>query len=269
MLRTFLLTAALLGASSVAYAEPELRSASKYTVSKVAGASKKVSEDGERSHPGAIEDVTRTVRVDDVDVTVPLLKGYRDLSGLPDAYRSMFERMVPDEMVFLDFHLHESADVMDIHSLSPNAHYEIYVAKALKSKRVSPKEWGEYGRGLLAVLKTEDMTQLLMRNETRINAALDEHGVTALRVDALRAGTPVIYRFDDRSLRMLMVVSNEQTIEGKAYQIEEVRAMANLFVKGKIVTIVASREFRAGSAKPPEVVAALDAFADRMLALNP
>lgn len=269
MLRTLFVAAVLLGASPFAHAEPEFRTASKETASKAAGALKKGGDALERLHPGTTEDTTRAVRVDDVDVMIPLLKGYRDLSGLPDAYRSLFERMLPDSMLLLDAHLHEAIDTMGIHSLSPHAQYEIYVAEGLKSMRLGPKEWREFRNEMSTALRSTDMTPLLERNETRVNAALDEHGVEALRIDDLRAGKPSIYRSDDRSLRVVVTLSNQQTIEGKLYEIEEVRATANLFVKGKVFIVVASREFLTGTAKPLEVAAVLDAYVDRVLALNP
>jgi hypothetical protein len=269
MLRTFVLASALLGMAFAAHAEPELRRVSEGPASKTAVAPDKHSKAEMAPRLGAGEGATRTVRVGDVDVAIPLLKGYRDLAEQPDTYRGMFERMIPDSMVLLDIHIHESLDGIDIHDLSSFAQYEIYVAKALASRRLQPKEWTEFRDAVAARLETVDMSQWLKNSETRLNAALGEYGVDAMRIDEVRSGTPAVYRTDDRSLRLVLTVSNQQTIEGKVYRIEEVRASANLFVKGKIVNIVASREYRAGSTKPLEVMAALDAYVDQVFALNP
>jgi hypothetical protein len=132
---------------------------------------------------GAGEGATRMVRVGDVDVAIPLLKGYRDLADQPDTYRSMFERMIPDPMVLLDIHIHESLDGMDIHDLSSFAQYEIYVAKALASRRLQPKDWTEFRDAVAANLETVDMSQWLNNSETRLNAAL---GGIRRRCDANR-----------------------------------------------------------------------------------
>lgn len=269
MLRTLLLAAALLGAASATHAEPERHKVSEVPASKTAVVPDKHDKAVVSPRPATGEGATRTMRVADVDVTIPLLKGYRDLANQPDTYRDMFERMIPPQMVLLDIHLHESLDGMDVHDLSSFPQYEIYVAKALQSRRLQPKEWAEFRDTAAATLKTVDMSPWLKNSETRLNAALGEYGLEALRIEDVSSGTPAIYRTDDRSLRLVLTVSNQQTIEGKVYRIEEVRASASLFVKGKVVNIVTSREYRAGSANPLEMMAALDAYVDQVLALNP
>lgn len=268
MFRTMCLAVVLLGAASAARAEPELRKISERPASNTADAIAENRKDV-ASYPGVAEDTTRTLRVVDVDVVVPLLKGYRDLDGLPDVYRSMFDSMIPASMRLLDIHMHEDEDAVSLHDTSLLVHYEFFMVKTLESQRFDRKGWSDFRSVVASTLKHIDMSKLLDANENRVNAALDEHGVDAFRIDEMRTETPTVYRSDDRSLRLLATVSNKQTIEGKVYQLEEVRATANLLVKGRVVSVVAAREFRAGSARPMEVVAALDAFVDRILALNP
>lgn len=72
-----------------------------------------------------------------------------------------------------------------------------------------------------------DLAPLLKRDETRINDARTEHGVDMIKVEDLRTQAPKTYRSNAQSMRLVSAVENQQTIEGKVYQIEEVRVRAS------------------------------------------
>ena len=269
MWRSLFLVIACFGAVSAARAEPQHDNATAMQASTLQSDADKNKKGNVEMAPPASEDTTRKVRIGDVELTIPLLKGYRDLDGLPDAYRTLFERIVPPSAQLLDFHLHEYDVDMPVHELSPHVHYEMFVMKEYAAKQTDRKGWDDFRAEVSSALGRADLAPLLKRNETRINDALNDHGIDMIKVEDLRAQAPKIYRSDARSMRLVTTVENQQTIEGKVYQIEEVRVTAMLYVRGKVLTVVAAQEFREGTSKLLDIVETLDAFADRVLMLNP
>jgi hypothetical protein len=269
MFKAMLFATALLGMASAAHAAQEIVAMSETTDSGGFGSAGENEKQAVASHPGVDHDTTRAVRIGDVDVVIPLLKGYRDLGGLPDVYRSMFERVAPSSLELLDLHIHEDHDAAGIHDASPRVQYSIYTLRPLKSQRLGQREWGQYRAEVSATLKSMDVAQLLKSHEARANEAMAEHGAEGWEMSELQAGQPNLYRSDEQSLRVIATTSSQQTIEGKTYRFEEVRATANLLVNGKVLIVAAYREFHVGDTRPLEIMAALDAIADRILALNP
>lgn len=256
-------------AVSAARAEAQRHDAAAPGASTLQGDADKFRKPRVEMMPPASEDTTRRVRIGEVELVIPLLKGHRDLDGLPDVYRSLFARAVPPSSQLLDFHLHADDVDMPVHEISPHVHYELFVIKAYAAGHTDRKGWNDFRSEVASTMGNIDLAPLLKRNEARINDALTEHGVDMIKVDDMRAQAPRIYRSDERSMRLLATLANQQTIEGKVYRMEEVRATAVLYIRGKLLTVVAAKEFREGTSKPLEVVEKLDAFADRILTLNP
>ncbi|MFD0724373.1 hypothetical protein [Lysobacter brunescens] len=268
MWRSLFFAIVCFGTMSAARAEPQRHDAAGPGAATLQDDADKIRKPSVEMAPPASEDTTRRVRIGEVEMTIPLLKEYRDLDGLPDVYRSLFERVVPPSAELLDFHLHRYDIDMPVHEISPHEHYEIFVMKAYAAKQTDRKGWNDFRSEVSSALGDVDLAPLLKRNEARINDALTEHGVDMIKVEDLRTQAPKIYRSDERSMRLLATVANQQTIEGKVYRVEEVRATAVLYIRGKLLTVVAAKEFREGTSKPLEVVGKLDAFADRVLLLN-
>ncbi len=269
MWRKLFFAIACFGAMSAARAEAQRQDAAAQEAPTLQGDADKVRKPRVEMMSPASEDTTRHLRIGEVEMTIPLLKEYRDLDGLPDVYRSLFERVVPPSAELLDFHLHQYDIDMPVHEISPHVHYELFVMKAYAAGQTDRKGWNDFRSEVASAMGSIDLAPLLKRNEARINDALTEHGVDMIKVDDMRAQAPRIYRSDERSMRLLATLANQQTIEGKVYRMEEVRATAVLYIRGKLLTVVAAKEFRGGTSKPLEVVEKLDAFADRILMLNP
>lgn len=218
---------------------------------------------------GAAADTTRTLRIGDVELTVPVHTGYLTLDQLSAKQREVFAKVVPPNGLLLDYQQHAEDEALDIQSFGNWPAYELYTLRPTADQTMSAGDWRSFKRGLVSTMARIDMHELLQRRERQINGTLDGYVGDAMRIEIGEPGRPQLYRDSERDLRFMLTLPNRQNILGTARDVEEVRVVAVMRVRGRLLFIAAAREFPAGKSRTDDVIAALDAYAERVLALNP
>jgi len=204
---------------------------------------------------------------------MPLPDGYVVLADLPPEMRSLFENAVPPNMRLLEFVLPGEVLEYELDEYGQEASFEVYVARDGESRRMSAEEWAETKRATAVQLRRIDIAEVVKQtsaaNQERIDAAIRKEFGDDMKFELGQPGESVVYKEDARSVRMYLMVPAQQTVLDQVVDVDMIRVVALTHVHGQMLCVVGSLEFPKGKADAEMVVRQLDAYLDRIHALNP
>ena len=222
-----------------------------------------------RSPAGAPGGTTRVVRVGDKTLIVPLPEGYVAMEDLDPQVRGLFEDAKPADMLLLDMLLHAEDLNLEPSEYGRHVSLEFYTKKGFENVEIDAKSWAQARPLIAGKLRRTDLSPTLADRDDRINDAFAARFGDGVRFEQGKPGEQVVYREDERTIRMYLILPMQQTLNGETYQVEEVRLVALTRMRSRMVGVGASLEFPAGKVDIGEAVKQLDAFVDALLKLNP
>lgn len=225
-------------------------------------------EEGAQTLSGAAEDSTRVLRLGDAEVVVPLLRGYLELKQFPQATREFFASVAPPSSTLRDLQLNEEDWAAGPDAMSRWPTYELYTINLLRDLELSQRDWKDFKVSIIAGMAHMDLAELAKHREHQIEQAVDKFAGGGITIETGKLDRPTVYRDSENDIRFVLVVPRRQTMYGKVSEVEEVRAVAALHVRGRLLFVAASREYAPGKARPDEIIDALNAYVDRIFALN-
>jgi hypothetical protein len=222
-----------------------------------------------RSPAGAPGGTTRVVRVGDKSLIVPLPEGYVAMEDLDPQVRGLFEDTKPAGMLLLDVLLHAEDLNLEPSEYGRHVSLEFYTKQGMENVELDAKSWAQAKPVIAGTLRRIDLSSKLADRDDRINGAFAARFGDGVRFEQGKPGEQVVYRQDERTIRMYLVLPMQQTLDGETYQVEEVRLVALTRMRSRMVGVGASLEFPAGKVDIGEAVKQLDAFVDALLELNP
>lgn len=222
-----------------------------------------------RSPAGAPGGTTRVVRIGTKTLIVPLPEGYVAMEDLDPQMRGLIEDAKPADMLLLDMLLHAEDLNLEPAEYGRHVSLEFYTKQGLENVELDAKSWAQAMPLIAGKLRRIDLSPKLADRDDRINEAFAARFGEGIRFEQGKPGEQVVYREDERTIRMYLVLPMQQTLNGETYQVEEVRLIALTRMRSRMVGIGASLEFAAGKVDIAEAVKQLDAFVDALLKLNP
>lgn len=222
-----------------------------------------------RSLAGAPGGTTRVVRIGTKTLIVPLPEGYVAMEDLDPQMRGLIEDAKPADMLLLDMLLHAEDLNLEPAEYGRHVSLEFYTKQGLENVELDAKSWAQAMPLIAGKLRRIDLSPKLADRDDRINEAFAARFGEGIRFEQGKPGEQVVYREDERTIRMYLVLPMQQTLNGETYQVEEVRLIALTRMRSRMVGIGASLEFAAGKVDIAEAVKQLDAFVDALLKLNP
>lgn len=222
-----------------------------------------------RSPVGAPGGTTRVVRVGDKSLIVPLPEGYVAMEDLDPQVRGLFEDTKPADMLLLDVLLHAEDLNLEPSEYGRHVSLELYTKKGMENVELDANAWAQAKPVIAGTLRRIDLSSKLADRDDRINDAFAARFGDGVRFEQGKPGEQVVYRQDERTIRMYVVLPMQQMLDGETYQVEEVRLVALTRMRSRMIGVGASLEFPAGKVDIGEAVKQLDAFVDALLKLNP
>jgi hypothetical protein len=206
-------------------------------------------------------------------IEAPLPDGYIVLGDAPDQYRDVMQRVIPPRMRMLEVILFAEDLELEMDEFSQSASFELYANRDIENLPLSAVEWAmvkkEAGRELRRADLSSRIRSSTERNAERLNEAMQEEFGDIASVEIGKPGEQVVYKEDERSLRMYLVLPTRQSVLEEVYEIDMVRVVALTHVRNRMLCVVGSLEFPKGKADIALVVRQLDAYVEEIHRLNP
>jgi hypothetical protein len=206
-------------------------------------------------------------------IEAPLPDGYIVLDDAPDYYRDLMQRVIPPRMRMLEVILFAEDLDLEMEEFSRSASFELYANRDIENLPLSAAEWAivkkEAGRELRRADVASRIRSSSERSAERLNKAMQEEYGDVASLEIGKPGEQVVYREDERSLRMYLVLPTRQSVLEEVHEIDMVRVVALTHVRNRMLCVVGSLEFPKGKADVPLVLRQLDAYLDEIHRLNP